>query len=87
MLYHPDRYQDAQDKLVANTQFHRINRAYEILGDDGKRQAYDQDGLEAVDAIKEWHVGPRLKTAQELRVDFQLAQLKEQRERTNLVTS
>src|SRR5579872_6113674 len=46
MDYHPDKHmQDTpEDKKIAEDKFKEINKAYEILGDEDKRQRYDQLG-------------------------------------------
>ncbi len=41
---HPDRFQDASDKKAAEEKFKEINEAAAILGDENKRQQYDQFG-------------------------------------------
>jgi len=41
-MYHPDRCKDEKDKDKCV----RINKAYEVLKDDEKRQAYDRYGVE-----------------------------------------
>jgi DnaJ-class molecular chaperone len=44
LKYHPDRNPDEN----AKTRFQEINAAYEVLGDDAKRQAYDMGPNEGV---------------------------------------
>jgi len=41
MKYHPDK--NPGDEDISNL-YKKINRAYEVLLDDEKRQAYDQGG-------------------------------------------
>lgn len=51
LKWHPDRNRDNQEE--ANLKFQEINKAYNVLSDDRKRQIYDQlgeEGLEGVDA-------------------------------------
>ncbi|GAB7353061.1 hypothetical protein MBLNU459_g3611t1 [Dothideomycetes sp. NU459] len=38
---HPDKVTDESQKAAAADQFHRIQQAYEIIGDDDKRSRYD----------------------------------------------
>ena len=47
MKHHPDR--NADNKEAAETKFKEIQKAYAILSDDQKRQAYDQFGHAGVD--------------------------------------
>jgi len=47
MKHHPDR--NADDKKSAEKKFKEIQKAYSILSDDQKRQAYDQFGHAGVD--------------------------------------
>ena len=47
MKHHPDRNID--DKAAAEKKFKEIQKAYGILSDDQKRQAYDQFGHTGVD--------------------------------------
>ncbi|MBU0758246.1 MAG: molecular chaperone DnaJ [Nanoarchaeota archaeon] len=42
--YHPDKFQDESEKKTAEEKFKEINEAAAILGDDAKRQQYDQFG-------------------------------------------
>uniref|UniRef100_A0A9J2PAR5 J domain-containing protein n=1 Tax=Ascaris lumbricoides TaxID=6252 RepID=A0A9J2PAR5_ASCLU len=39
--YHPDRHTDASDKQHAAIKFQEVASAYEVLGSDDKRRAYD----------------------------------------------
>ncbi|RUA05726.1 MAG: molecular chaperone DnaJ [Gammaproteobacteria bacterium] len=47
MKHHPDRNKD--NKAAAETKFKEIQKAYSILSDEQKRQAYDQFGHAGVD--------------------------------------
>eukprot|EP00962_Isochrysis_galbana_P031851 scaffold10402_cov96-Isochrysis_galbana.AAC.4 len=44
LAYHPDRWQDQQDKREAGQRFLRVARAYTVLSDSSKRMAYDELG-------------------------------------------
>ena len=44
LAYHPDRWQDEQDKREAGQRFLRVARAYTVLSDANKRMAYDELG-------------------------------------------
>ncbi|KAL2053594.1 hypothetical protein ABVK25_006247 [Lepraria finkii] len=39
---HPDKVQDPTEKLVKAEQFHEVQKAYETLSDERKRQRYDE---------------------------------------------
>ncbi|KAL1591001.1 hypothetical protein WHR41_00074 [Cladosporium halotolerans] len=41
LKFHPDKVQDAAQKQIASDQFHKIQTAYEIIGDDDRRARYD----------------------------------------------
>ncbi|KAK4948398.1 hypothetical protein LTR10_012932 [Elasticomyces elasticus] len=41
LKFHPDKVQDESQKQVAADQFHRIQTAWEIVGDEEKRKRYD----------------------------------------------
>lgn len=41
LKFHPDKVQDESQKQAAADQFHRIQTAYEIVGDEDRRQRYD----------------------------------------------
>ena len=40
---HPDKVQDPAEKLVKAEHFHELQKAYETLNDERKRQRYDED--------------------------------------------
>lgn len=44
---HPDRFQDPKEKENAGKKFQEIQHAYDVLGDENKRRAYDAYGHEA----------------------------------------
>ena len=47
--YHPDKNPGDEE---AGNYYRQINRAYEVLSDDEKRNAYDQAGEEGVDRLE-----------------------------------
>jgi curved DNA-binding protein CbpA len=41
LKFHPDKVQDAAQKKIASDQFHKIQTAYEIIGEEDRRARYD----------------------------------------------
>jgi curved DNA-binding protein CbpA len=41
LKFHPDKVQDDSQKQIAADQFHKVQTAWEIVGDDDKRKRYD----------------------------------------------
>ncbi|KAK3674621.1 hypothetical protein LTR78_005343 [Recurvomyces mirabilis] len=41
LKFHPDKVQDESQKQIASDQFHRIQTAWEIVGDEERRKRYD----------------------------------------------
>ncbi|EMD00658.1 hypothetical protein BAUCODRAFT_56616, partial [Baudoinia panamericana UAMH 10762] len=41
LKFHPDKVQDEAQKQIASDQFHKIQTAWEVVGDEEKRQRYD----------------------------------------------
>ena len=41
LKFHPDKVQDEGQKEAASDQFHKIQTAYEVVGEDGRRARYD----------------------------------------------
>lgn len=41
LKFHPDKVQDAAQKQIASDEFHKVQTAYEIIGDDDRRARYD----------------------------------------------
>ncbi|GBG78739.1 hypothetical protein CBR_g27963 [Chara braunii] len=78
-IYHPDKYQSPQMQDVAKEQFNRVRDAYEILSDEGRRQVYDIYGLEGLKSGLE--IGERLKTKEEIREEFERAQIRQSERR------
>ncbi|GBC07248.1 hypothetical protein RclHR1_07330006 [Rhizophagus clarus] len=82
--FHPDKHVNPENKKAAETKFQVIQKAYEVLTDPNKRIIYDMFGEEGLSTS--WEVGPRLKTPQELREEFERqARLKRQQEVENMV--
>ncbi|PKC72117.1 DnaJ-domain-containing protein [Rhizophagus irregularis] len=82
--FHPDKHINPENKKAAETKFQVIQKAYEVLTDPNKRIVYDMFGEEGLSTS--WEVGPRLKTPQELREEFERqARLKRQQEVENMV--
>ncbi|GAA5899937.1 J domain-containing protein [Sporobolomyces salmoneus] len=68
-LLHPDRHRDPALKKAADSRFQAINHAFEVLSDPQKRVIYDELGEDGLKS--ELKVGPRGKTAQELRAEYE----------------
>ena len=47
-LHHPDRYTEVKEKEENEKKFKEINRAYNILNDEKKREQYDRYGMEGL---------------------------------------
>jgi curved DNA-binding protein CbpA len=47
---HPDRHSSAAMREAASAAFHRVQRAYELLGDERTRAVFDTYGLQGVRA-------------------------------------
>lgn len=75
-VYHPDKHQSVQMQDIATQNFQRIREAYEILSDPRKRQIYDLYGLEGLSSGLE--LGPKLKSRDEIRKEFERLQLRKQ---------
>jgi curved DNA-binding protein CbpA len=41
LKFHPDKVQDAAQKQIASDQFHKVQTAYEIIGEEERRARYD----------------------------------------------
>ncbi|KAI3643237.1 hypothetical protein MP228_012792 [Amoeboaphelidium protococcarum] len=97
MLYHPDKHHrkssdgqidtELQQVHVLEDQFMRVNTAYEILGDQQIRQMYDLRGMEGVHMMKDWQVGPQLKTAQELQNYYEYKRLEQKKQEVEQLNS
>ncbi|KAG0380452.1 hypothetical protein BGX24_008086 [Mortierella sp. AD032] len=83
-IFHPDKHSDPALKEAAETKFHVINKAFEVLSNPQLRTAYDEYGEEGLNT--KWEVGHRVKTAQELREEYsRLAREKREMELESLV--
>jgi DnaJ homolog subfamily B member 11 len=49
---HPDRYQDAEEKVVAKQKFSEISQAYDVLSNADKRAAYNREGMDGVRRVE-----------------------------------
>ncbi|KAL4565643.1 hypothetical protein LXL04_029746 [Taraxacum kok-saghyz] len=80
-VYHPDKYQSAQEKEVATVNFQRICEAYEILSDENKRQIYDIYGMEGLTSGLE--LGPKLNKVEEIKEELERLKRKREEEKTS----
>lgn len=78
-LYHPDSAGTVADRAYAASQWSRISRAHDVLGDPARRQVYDNHGAAGVAYLASLEedaggtVGARFKTPEELRQAFDRA--------------
>ncbi|KAG0744655.1 hypothetical protein G6F57_009539 [Rhizopus arrhizus] len=85
-FFHPDKHTDQEKKRKAESRFQVIQTAYEVLSDPKARIIYDTYGEEGLNAS--WEVGPRYKTTEELREEYEKqAKRKREQELENLVRS
>ncbi|KAI7817740.1 hypothetical protein BC939DRAFT_402258 [Gamsiella multidivaricata] len=85
-IFHPDKHSDPALKQAAETKFHVINKAFEVLSNPQLRTAYDEYGEEGLNT--KWEVGHRIKTPQELREEYaRLAREKKEMELESLIRS
>ncbi|KAF9423309.1 hypothetical protein BGZ94_008349 [Podila epigama] len=90
-VFHPDKHSHPTLKEAAETKFHTINKAFEVLSNPQLRTAYDEYGEEGVNT--KWEVGHKIKTPQEascivLRDEYaRLAREKRELELESLVRS
>ncbi|KAF9389291.1 hypothetical protein CPB97_011651 [Podila verticillata] len=85
-VFHPDKHSDPALKEAAETKFHIINKAFEVLSNSQLRTAYDEYGEEGLNT--KWEVGHKIKTPQELRDEYaRLAREKREMELESLVRS
>ncbi|KAF9916096.1 hypothetical protein BX616_004629 [Lobosporangium transversale] len=85
-IFHPDKHSDPALKQAAETKFHVINKAFEVLSNPQLRTAYDEYGEEGINT--KWEIGHRVKTPQELREEYaRLAREKREMELESLVRS
>jgi len=78
VMYHPDKHSDAKNKQVAENNFSRIHKAYEVLSSPDTRTIYDIYGHKGLDAG--WEIIERKRTPQEIREEYERLQ-KEAEER------
>ncbi|KAG0266192.1 hypothetical protein DFQ27_009959 [Actinomortierella ambigua] len=85
-IFHPDKHSDPALKEAAETKFHIINKAFEVLSDPQTRAIYDTFGEEGLKT--KWEVGQKLKTPEELRAEYaRLAREQREQELESLVRS
>ncbi|KAI1315551.1 hypothetical protein EDD11_000624 [Mortierella claussenii] len=85
-IFHPDKHSDPTLKQAAETKFHVINKAFEVLSNAQLRTAYDEYGEEGLNT--KWEVGHNIKTPHELREEYaRLAREKRGMELENMVRS
>ncbi|KAJ3393614.1 hypothetical protein HDU92_007653, partial [Lobulomyces angularis] len=85
LLFHPDKHKDS-NKINAESKFQKIQYAYDILSDSGKRYIYDLYGHEGISTS--WEIGTKFKTKEELREEFERKKRIEKRdEMNNLIKS
>lgn len=83
MKYHPDKNPGDEDASVF---YRKINRAYEVLSDDEKRQAYDQGGEEGVERFEGGHGQMRRGPSFRVEMDIHLEDMYHGRERSITIT-
>eukprot|EP00111_Clytia_hemisphaerica_P005692 TCONS_00016511-protein len=72
VMYHPDKHSDQKHKEIAEGNFSRIHKAYEVLSTPETRTIYDLYGQKGLDAG--WEVVERKRTAQEIREEYERLQ-------------
>ncbi|OUM61289.1 hypothetical protein PIROE2DRAFT_62607 [Piromyces sp. E2] len=77
ILYHPDKHSSDINKTVAQREFQKINKAYDILGNTKNKTIYDKYGEKGLD--KTWDIGPLYKTPEQILSEFE-KQIKFKRE-------
>jgi len=69
ILYHPDKHSSEENKVVAQKEFQKINKAYDILGNTKNKIIYDKYGEKGLD--KTWDIGPLYKTPEQILEEFE----------------
>jgi len=69
ILYHPDKHSTDINKSVAQKEFQKINKAYDILGNTKNRTIYDKYGEKGLN--KTWDIGPLYKTPEQILGEFE----------------
>lgn len=86
MIYHPDKHPSPDNKISASKRFQIIQKAFDILGDHNTRYIYDLYGEDYIEIG--WDLGPKLKSKEEIREEFERrATAKRIEETQNLVKS
>lgn len=78
--FHPDKHQDESLQQAASQSFNRLNEAYSILSDPGKREVYDIYGMEGLKSGLE--VGSTVNSREDLREQWENFRAKEKRKLT-----
>ncbi|KZT56266.1 hypothetical protein CALCODRAFT_497572 [Calocera cornea HHB12733] len=69
IMLHPDKH-PPEHREAAGKRFQDVTQAYEVLMDESKRRIYDSVGMRGL--ASEWAVGVPLRTAEEIRAQFEL---------------
>lgn len=85
IIYHPDKHIE-ENKVIAQKEFQKINKAYNILGNIQNKIIYDKYGEKGLEQT--WELGPLLKTPEQILDEFEKqAKLKRELEIENLIKS
>ncbi|KAG4107928.1 DnaJ-domain-containing protein [Neocallimastix lanati (nom. inval.)] len=69
ILYHPDKHSSDVNKVIAQKEFQKINKAYDVLGNEKNKIIYDKYGEKGLD--KTWDIGPLYKTPEQILEEFE----------------
>lgn len=83
--FHPDKHnQDERSRREAEVIFEKIRKAYEVLGDQHKRQIYDTLGPEGL-KYDGWKLVKKQMTADDIRDEYMRIQKQQQETRLNVI--